>query len=157
MTTGGRDVFKKYTVALVAVAAAMAARALLTPLIGPGVPFITLYPALAFVALYCGFGPGLAATFLGGAAANFIVMEPVLTLTVSSRQESVQIVLFLAMGAFLSWIVSDRQRISATLEDIKTSSEIQAREAVEALRESEERSQLAQFSTGVGIWEWDLL
>jgi PAS domain S-box-containing protein len=40
---------------------------------------------------------------------------------------------------------------------VKTESEIQSRDAFEALRESEERSRLAQMTTGVGIWEWDLL
>ena len=54
-------------------------------------------------------------------------------------------ILFLTMGVFISWIVGERERVRNLLLRARTESE-----------RSEKRSRLAQKTTGVGIWEWDL-
>ena len=135
----------RYGAAVISVAAGVALRSVLAPVLGDSVQFITLFPAVAFSALYGGLGAGLAATLLGAAAINFFIMEPVNTFAVSKPEDIAQIILFLATGIFTSWIVSERTRFQNVLQRVKSESE-----------RSEKLSRLAQKTTGVGIWEWDL-
>lgn len=51
-------------------------RWLLISLLGERVPFITLFPAVAFSAMFGGFGAGLATTLLGALAVHFFIMSP---------------------------------------------------------------------------------
>jgi PAS domain S-box-containing protein len=113
--------------------------------LGNGVPFITLFPAVAFSAMFGGFGAGLVTTLLGALAVNFFIMPPVDAFALSKTEDIAQMILFLAMGVFISWIVGDRERVQNLLLRARRESE-----------RSEKRSLLAQKSTGVGIWEWDL-
>ena len=47
-----------YAVALLATVVALLLRLALNPFLGDYVPYITLFPAVAFCAWYCGIGPG---------------------------------------------------------------------------------------------------
>ena len=135
----------RYGVAIISAASGVMLRSLLIPLVGETVPFITLFPAVAFSAMFGGFGAGLATTLLGALAVNFFIMAPQNAFAMSKSEDVAQMVLFLAMGVFISWIVGERERVRNLLQRAKTESE-----------RSEQRSLLAQKSVGVGIWEWNL-
>ena len=138
----------RYGTAILAVATGFLLRSLLSPLLGADVPFITLFPAVAVSALIGGFGAGLFAAFLSALFANLLIMPDSLSISLSQK-DLTQTTVFLAMGVFISWVVGERERVQARLRKVETESE-------KALRESEERSLMAQKSTGVGIWEWNL-
>ena len=150
-----KSFFLRYGATILSVAAGLLARSILNPLLGADVPFITMFPAVAFAALYGGLGAGLLATVLGAFAANFFVVPPYFSLSLSAKETS-QIVVFLAMGSFISWVVSERGRFQMRLKEVETESERQKREDEAALRQIEEKSRLTQKTVGVGIWEWNL-
>lgn len=128
----------------------------LTPLIGPGVRFITIFPVVAVSALFGGVWSGIVTTVLGAIGANLFTPARDGSHGFQSTEDIVQTLLFILMGGFISWVASERQRARVELRRLETEVERRSREGAEALRESEERSQLAQSSVGVGVWEWDL-
>jgi PAS domain S-box-containing protein len=64
-----------YVFAVIATVAAVLVRWLLTPLLPHGLPFITLYPAVAIAVWYGGWAPALLATLLGYLAVGMLFME----------------------------------------------------------------------------------
>jgi PAS domain S-box-containing protein len=145
-----KSFFFRYGVAALTVAAGFALRAVLNPLLGSDVPFITFFPAVALSALVGGFGAGLFAAFLSVLVVDVFIMDPTPAFSTVRPQNLTQLIVFLTMSGFLSWIVGKRRQFEARLRQVETESQ-------RALRESEERSLLAQKSTGVGIWVWDLM
>jgi PAS domain S-box-containing protein len=135
----------RYGAAVISTAAALALRSALTPVIEEDVPFITMFPAIVFSAMFGGFGAGLATTLLGALTINFFIMFPQNALAFSHPRDVVQMSLFVATGVFISWLAGERKRAHSLLRLAQSESE-----------RSENRSQLAQKFTGVGIWEWDL-
>ena len=121
----------RYTLAVAAVAAAMALRLALSAWIGPGLPvYVTFYPAVMAVALLAGFGPGLLATALAALTAAYWVLPPVGQFSIESPVDRLGLAVFAGMGLFMSGVAHlyRRNRDKAAAYD---------REA--ALRESEER------------------
>jgi PAS domain S-box-containing protein len=66
----------EYGVAALAVAAALFVRWLLDPILGPHLPFPTLYGAVAVAVGFGGYRPALLATVLGYLAAHYLFLEP---------------------------------------------------------------------------------
>ena len=71
------DRLRPYLWAVLATGIAVWTRAGLTPLIGPALPFITLFPAVFVSAYLGGFGPALLTTVLGILTALYWFIEPV--------------------------------------------------------------------------------
>lgn len=156
MAIYGRKFVIRYGVAILSALVALALRLAATPLLGNSeVPFITFFPAVAFSALVGGWRAGLLTSFLGALAGNYFFIVPHSSFALEQK-DLVQTIFFLAMGGFISWAVSERGRLENLLEKVKTESELKTRAVRAALRESEEKSRLAQRFTKVGIWEWDL-
>ena len=65
-----------YGCAGVTVALAIVIRLLLGPLLGAGCPFATLFFAIPVTVWFGGFGPALAAVFLGGFASDYFLLAP---------------------------------------------------------------------------------
>jgi PAS domain S-box-containing protein len=139
-----RSFLMRYGAAIVSAAVGVALRSLLMIPVGDKVPFITLFPAVAFSAMFGGFGAGLVTTLLGALAINFFIMTPRNAFALSP-EDIAQMILFLATGVFISWLVGERERVRNLLQRARRESE-----------RSEKHALLAQKSTGVGIWEWDL-
>ncbi len=68
--TSARTTFQKYAIAVAAIVAAVLLRRLMDPVMGPDVPYITVYPTVILVAVLFGPGPGLLAGALGVIAAQ---------------------------------------------------------------------------------------
>jgi PAS domain S-box-containing protein len=156
MQTASMSFSERYGIAVLAAAVSVGLRLLLNPLFGTDIPFITLFPAVAFSAYYAGFRSGLATAIIGALALDFAVMHPVFEFGVGQFPQNIQVLLFIFMGGFIAWVAAERRRVQAKLKLIESESGRRSREAEEALRESEERSRLAQQSVGVGVWEWEL-
>ena len=66
----------RYVNALLVIAAVLAIRWAFTPVLGHSLPYITIFPAVAFAAWYCGTGPAIAATLAGLSGAQMIFVRP---------------------------------------------------------------------------------
>src|SRR6266568_1563932 len=68
--------FGRYAMGFAATAICLLGRWLLDPFLGNFTPFITLYAAVAFSAIYAGFGPAILATILGLIGADYWFVPP---------------------------------------------------------------------------------
>jgi PAS domain S-box-containing protein len=105
---------RSLAIALAIMAAAIALRAALDPLL-PGLPpFATLYPAMALAGLLCGAWAGAAASLLGAAAAAFLWLPPHFTLAISSTTDRVSMALFVLSSGIVLWAADNlRAQLSA--------------------------------------------
>ena len=156
MDLSSRSPLSRYGAAVALAVAGALLRFVLTPVIGPGVRFITIFPVVAVSALFGGFWSGLITTVVGAVVVDIFAVGMEGLLSFEHGDDIAQTMLFILMGGFISWVAGDRQRARVELRRVESEAEHRTREAVEALRESEERSQLTQNSVGVGVWEWDL-
>src|SRR5690348_11697713 len=67
---------KRYAVALLAMAAALAMRSVFQPILGGSVHYISISAGTVFAAWYCGVGPAVVSTVLGALAANALFVPP---------------------------------------------------------------------------------
>src|SRR5579862_2765735 len=91
-----------YGFALVAVSVAALLRYGLDIALGFTQPFIFFYPTIMLVALLGGFGPGLFATLISAALADYLFMEPLNSFAVKTPRDLVGLLLFVAMGVAIS-------------------------------------------------------
>ena len=96
-----RSIFGRYGAALVVTVLALAARRALHPILGDSLPYVTLFPAVAFSAWFCGLGPAVFAILVGVAGARFLLLEPAHALGVWSASQAIGAVLFVAACALM--------------------------------------------------------
>jgi PAS domain S-box-containing protein len=106
-----------YGVAVAATGVSLLARWPLFWLIGYHNPLFTFFPAIILSAYFGGLGPGLVATLLGAAAANYFLIEPVHTFRIHDPTEVYGVGLFLVTGAVISglseWLHRSRRLTAA--------------------------------------------
>jgi PAS domain S-box-containing protein len=118
-----------YGVALAVVAAALLARVPLFPILGDRIPFITLFPAVAFVAWYGGRGPALLAIVASALGISFFLLEPLYSFAIRGIDYQAGLVLFVFIGlGFVAMFESlraarqqeaeQRERLRTTLSSI---------------------------------------
>ncbi|MGA7770920.1 MAG: PAS domain S-box protein [Candidatus Sulfotelmatobacter sp.] len=118
---------RRYGFALVAVTAAGLVRYGLDVDLGFAQPFILFYPTIMVIALLAGLGPGLSATLLSGAIAEYFFMEPLNSFAVRNPRDVVGLVLFGVMGVAISGIGGLVRRRAKRLQEFE--------KAVEGLEE----------------------
>ncbi len=134
-----------YGAALASIAIALLLYRLLEPHLGEGqAPYITLFPAVVFVSIRFGLGPGLLATALGALTAVLFILSPQGRLELQSTAAAVTTAVFSAMGIFLSILAERNRRLRLNLA--AGEQELALHRSMEALREKEERYQ-ALFDT----------
>jgi signal transduction histidine kinase len=62
---------RRYLAALLATGIALLVRLLLNPVLGDHLPYVTLFPAVAFSALFCGVGPSVLAIIVGALGTRY--------------------------------------------------------------------------------------
>jgi PAS domain S-box-containing protein len=125
-------------VAVGCVALATAVRLALGALIGPTVPFITMFPAVLMAAVLGGLGPGLLAIVLSVVATWYFFFEPGSSFNSLSAADVISILFFL-LGALLIALVATSMR-----------------HVVERLEEAQEKLLAALDASSTGTWRWDL-
>jgi signal transduction histidine kinase len=100
----------RYAVALLATALALLVRLALNPFVGDYVPYITLFPAVAFCAWYCGVGPSILSGGLAITGVQYWFTAPVHTLRVQSMPQAVGILAFLLASSVLVAMGEARRR-----------------------------------------------
>jgi PAS domain S-box-containing protein len=119
----------RYGIAMLLVAIAAALRAALNPVWGVGLPYITFYPTVMLVAWLGGLGPGLLATAVSAAIADFLWVPPPFAFGIDAFPDALGLMVFTAMGVFMSvlneaWrrstltVAASEERLSVTLASI---------------------------------------
>src|SRR6266478_6548237 len=86
----------RYIVALVAAVLAVAARWSLGAVLGDYLPYVTLYPAIAFGAWFCGVGPSVLLTVVGIVGARYFIIVPRYSLSIPDVPQGVGLLVFCA-------------------------------------------------------------
>ena len=127
-----------FGVAAGCIAIATATRLLLDPIVGPGTPFITMFPAVLAAAVLGGFWPGLLAIALSVVSAWFFFITPAFGFTPTSASDFLGIALFI-LGALLMVLTATSMR-----------------RAVRHLETAQEKLLAALSASGTGTWRWDI-
>jgi signal transduction histidine kinase len=109
----------------------------LEPIIGGGAPFLFFFPVILTAAWFGGRGPGLLATALSAAAADFFWIEPRFTLHVFALPDSILILLFLGVGTVLTLLGDGFRRARRQAELASEESRRQAEELRLAMTQAE--------------------
>ena len=122
-----KKIVVRYMVALLATVAALLVRLVLNRFLGDYVPYITLFPAVAFCAWYCGVGPSILSGILGLVGLRYWFMPPAHLLRVHGMQQAAGIVAFLfASGILIAMGEARRRR-----ENLLWSEQAELEEAVQ--------------------------
>jgi signal transduction histidine kinase len=105
----------RYFVAFCAVVLAMVARWALNPVLGDNLPYVTLYPAVAFGAWCCGVGPSVLLTVVGIIGARYLFILPKYSLSVPDVPQVVGLLAFASGAAVVIAIGEFVRRDSAAL------------------------------------------
>jgi signal transduction histidine kinase len=100
----------RYGIALLATAVALLVRLALNPFLGDYVPYITLLPAVACCAWYCGVGPSALSGILGLIGVRYWFIPPVHSLRVQSAPHAIGILAFLLVSILLVVMGEARRR-----------------------------------------------
>jgi PAS domain S-box-containing protein len=131
------DIGLRYSVAVMAVGAALGIKLLLDPLTVQDTPFLLVFGAIIVSAWYGGLGPGLLATFISAIATDYFFLYPRGILTGFSV-EGIDVLAFVLEGVLVSVLTSSLR----SARDQARRSTLEARSHEESLRESEERFRL---------------
>src|ERR1035438_8127118 len=128
--------FARYAVAVAVAAASFLLRYILVQGLGLEMPtFITFYPAVVFVAVLAGLGPGLLVTALIVLGTAYLILPPVGHFAIERISDAVALTLFAAMGVLISLMAEDYRRGQRAIAAYEVK-EVE-RQGEEALRKSE--------------------
>jgi PAS domain S-box-containing protein len=148
-----RQLWLRCTVGVLVAIIAAAIRLQFLEILELRVTFLTFYPAVAVAALYGGLGPGLLATVVSAALANYFWMEPVGSLAIANFADLISIIVFLSSGALISSLAEATYRAQARAHKAETQLKITAEreKAIAVLQESEERYRVTLGSIGDAV------
>ncbi len=148
-----------HTVAIILVLAATVLRLVFLQGLGIGFVFITFYPAVILAALYGGLRPGMLATLLSAAAADYFFMEPTGSLVIARSIDWVAMAVFVASCTLMSWVAEKLRQSDVRLRRMEETQrcrlESQVAERTALLRESEERLAAALRAGKLGVYDYD--
>ena len=90
-----------YAVALFATVVALMVRLGLNPFLGDYVPYITLLPAVAFCAWYCGVGPSVLSAVVALIGAQYWFISSAHSLRIVGTPQAIGILVFLSVSSVL--------------------------------------------------------
>jgi len=136
--------YLRYVYAILAVPVAILLRFALVPLIGPGTPYITLFPVTVAVALLAGLWPAILTGILGSIAIDYLFIPPLYAIEFDIPDLSRMAVMILT-SVFVGY-VGDALRAARS----------KAEQQALALRESQEDLNRAQAVAHTGSWRLDV-
>ena len=102
---------QRYTAAVAAVVAALLVSGALKPFAGPSFPYLALFPALIFAALFCGIGPSILATICAFFGVRYWFNAPEHSLSIPGVPQAADLLAFL-FAAGLALIFGEIHRRS---------------------------------------------
>jgi len=146
--------WQAYAIAIAALAGATLFRMGIEPILGPGLQFLTYFPAVFVTAALAGFYPTLLATVLGAALAQSLFAHSG-GLDLSNPTDVVSVTLFVVIGAGMAWLgearlraLAQAQREAEEARRHKTIAEAAAVEAEESAAQAEEETLRAENEAG---------
>ena len=127
--------YLRYIYAILAVPVIVLTRFALMPLVGPGVPYVTLFPVSVAVAMFAGMGPAILTGILGSIAIDYLFIPPLYSIDFDIPGISRMVVVILT-STFVGYV-------GKVLRAAREKAEQQAIE----LRESEARFKVIAAST----------
>jgi signal transduction histidine kinase len=116
----------RYAVALLATVVALLVRLEFSRFLGDSVPYITLFPSIAFCAWYCGVGPSIVGVVLGLIGTKYWFIPPVHSLRIVGTEQAVSILAFsLASGVLVAMGEARRRR-----EGVLSAAQVELEQAV---------------------------
>jgi len=113
-TQSSTNTFRRSAIALLAVIVALLARRALDPFLGTSLPYITLFPAIAFAAWYCGVLPAVLTVVVAGLGAHSWFVAPSHSLRAVDAADLVGMVVFsLASMVIVALGEAHRRRMEA--------------------------------------------
>src|SRR6267143_1052092 len=100
----------RYAVALLATVVALLACMGLNPFLGDYLPYITLFPAVAFCAWYCGVGPSILSVVVAVMGAKYLFIPPTHSLRIVGMPQVIGILIFLSVSGVLLAMGEARRR-----------------------------------------------
>ena len=122
-----------YGVAVGATVASLLVRWPLWPVLGDAVPTMTFFPAVMIAAYLGGLWPGVLATVLSAAAANYFITREIPFVHFSDVNDVAATILFVLVGTMISALCESLHRVRHHMVTLER------RRAEEAMRETEER------------------
>ena len=136
--------YLRYMYGLLAVPLVILLRFALTPLIGSGTPYITLFPVTVAVALLAGLGPAILTGILGSIVTDYLFIEPLYAIEFNIERFSRMAVVILT-SVFVGYL-------GVVLRAARAKANNQAL----ALRESQADLNRAQAVAHTGSWRLDV-
>jgi signal transduction histidine kinase len=136
--------FRRYTLALSLSGLALAARALLNPILGNNDPYVPLFAAVAFAAWFIGPGPAVVTTVLGALGTTYWFIEPRGNFQIPNPEDRYGVIIFvLVSGAIIAFGQSARK----TAAELRLAErELESKVKVRTAELSEANSQLREMS-----------
>src|ERR1700739_2732787 len=91
----------RYVVALSATMVGLLLRMAVNPYIGDYVPYITLFPVVAFCGWYCGVGPSILSVFVALVRARYWFIPPIHSLGFVGSAQAIGILAFLLFSGLM--------------------------------------------------------
>jgi signal transduction histidine kinase len=91
----------RFAVALLVMALALLIRWALSPLVSDSIPYITLFPAIAFSAWFCGVAPTAVGAVLALIVSRYLFISPIHSLSFPDAQQSYGMVAFILASAVI--------------------------------------------------------
>ena len=143
----------RYATAIVTVAAAFFLRYGMVRFLSLEVPpFLTFYPAIMFVAVVTGFGPGIVATALASLLADYFILHPVGHFTIVKTSDVVSLGFFSTMGFLMSLFAERYRRNQRAIAAYQEEQALRLGEL--RLERATEFQQLAFVAADLGTWEF---
>lgn len=143
-------------------AAAWIARVLVDPLLPPGFPYVTFFPAVILTGFLFGLRAGMLSAGLCGLVAWYYFISPGRSFTLAGAEVALGLYVFVVatdLALIHGMRVANRalraqRQTSLDLAAAKEQQAEELRQALDALRESEIKTHLATQTAGIGIWQW---
>ncbi len=143
MATVNTKNYLRYLYGLLAVPVGVLLRYALVPLIGTGIPYITLFPVTVAVALLAGMGPSILTGFLSSIIIDYLFVEPLYTIEFDVAHVTRTSVVVLT-SVFVGYV-----------GQVLRVARVRAEEQALALRDSQQDFNRAQSVGSVGSWRLD--
>jgi signal transduction histidine kinase len=115
----------RYAAAIGVTAMMLLLRWALNPILGDYIPYVLLWPGVAFSAWYCGIGPSLVSVVLALVGAQYCIIPPLYSLQILNRAQAVGMLAFLCVSVVIIAMGESHRRARDELQ--KSHDELESR------------------------------
>jgi signal transduction histidine kinase len=126
----------RYALAALAVLLALGLRWLLNPVLGDNLSYLTLFPAIAFSAWFCGVGPSMLITAMSLVGVRYLFIPPVHSLTLPTMPQRVGMLVYASAAVAIVAIGEMVRRNNAALYQAQGELEDRVQQRTIALNEA---------------------